>query len=79
MAEPVTLFFEQATLPPDGVLSAPPAGATRGIVAWPQIAVLMGAGDGSFINTEHDPVVVYVLTVAPTGAAGGTAAATPTP
>lgn len=79
MAEPITLVFEQATLPPDGVLPAPPAGASRGIVSWPQIAVMMGAGDGSVINKETDPVVVYVLTAAPTGTAGPPAAVTPTP
>jgi hypothetical protein len=76
---PVTFGLAQATLPPDGVLPAPPPGAERGIVSWPQIAMLKQSSDGSVTNIEKDPVVVYVLNLVPAGTEGGTAAATLTP
>jgi hypothetical protein len=75
----VSFVLAQVTLPPDGVLPAPPPGATRGIVSWPKIALLKQSSDGTVTNPEKDPVVVNVLTLVPTGAAGATAAATPTP
>jgi hypothetical protein len=75
---PVSFVLAQTTLPPDGVLPAPPPGATRGIVSWPQIALLKQSSDGSVTNIEQDPVVVYVLTLVPAGTENGTAA-TPTP
>jgi hypothetical protein len=75
---PVSFVLAQTTLPPGGVLPAPPPGATRGIVSWPQIALLKQSSDGSVTNIEQDPVVVYVLTLVPGGTENGTAAI-PTP
>jgi hypothetical protein len=74
---PVTFVLEQATLPPEAVLPAPPPGATRGIVPWPHIALLMQDSDGAVTNLEHAPVVIYVLTVVPTSTDEGIVTSTP--
>jgi len=76
---PVSFVLEQATLPPGAVLPGPPSGIIRGIVSWPQIASLALASDGTVTSLEKDPVVIYILTLVPTGVAGGTVATTPTP
>jgi hypothetical protein len=69
VAGPVSFVLAQATLPPEGVLPAPPPGATRAIVSGPQVAMLKQSSDGAVTNLEQGPVAVYVVTLVPAGAA----------
>jgi quercetin dioxygenase-like cupin family protein len=71
---PVQATIVQATLPPDGLFPAPPAGSLRLAVGESEIS-LGENSDGSLRNIYPREITVYVLTLTP----AGEAASTPTP
>jgi hypothetical protein len=76
---PLTLVLEAATLAPDATLPEPPPGTTRVITAGSQFGAMARDSGGAVTNITDEPLVTYALSLVPTGAAGGSAAATPTP
>jgi hypothetical protein len=71
---PVRATIVQATLPPDGLFPAPPAGSLRLAVGESDIS-LGENSDGSLRNINPRQITIYVLTLTPAGEAVGT----PTP
>jgi quercetin dioxygenase-like cupin family protein len=71
---PVQATIVQATLPPDGLFPAPPAGSLTLAVGESDISLGENT-DGSLRNVNPREVTIYVLTLAP----AGEAADTPTP
>ena len=72
---PLVATLQRATLPPDGVFSAPPAGALQLVIAAPGSPALAKTSAGAVRNTGQEPAVVYALTLRPANAG----AATPVP
>ena len=71
---PVQATIFRATLPPDELFPAPPAGSLSLAVGESEIS-LGERSDGSLININPREVTIYVLTLTPAGEATGT----PTP
>jgi hypothetical protein len=68
---PLAITLQQATLAADGILSAPPPGDVRTVLAGLALVPLETARDGAVQNLGQTPVVVYAVTLHPVGSEGG--------
>jgi hypothetical protein len=69
---PLTATVQRATLAPEAVFPAPPAGSLQVVMSGPELGTLGERSDGSAENLGQEPVVVYALVLSPTGPAMAT-------